>query len=156
MLQMVRTRFESSFTEASLTGEISSGKPLNNLLLDLCKLVHKHVGIFPHNFEGFSFLLFLKSCIETISSSYPFLASHWKRCPLMLSAHLHEKEEFIFPLNCQGAWVNWGSDGEDKLWASQLRVMLIRIARGWTWKCTKRETRIKCLGKNPKHLTLTH
>jgi len=33
---------------------------------------------------------------------------------------------------------------------------LIRVARGWTWKCAKRETRIKCLGKNPKHLTLTH
>jgi len=37
-----------------------------------------------------------------------------------------------------------------------VRSTLIRVARGWTWKCAKRETRIKCLGKNPKHLTLTH
>jgi len=34
--------------------------------------------------------------------------------------------------------------------------LLIHVARGWTWKCAKRETRIKCLRKNPKHLTLTH
>jgi len=33
---------------------------------------------------------------------------------------------------------------------------VIHVARGWTWKCAKHETRIKCLGKNPKHLTLTH
>jgi hypothetical protein len=71
-----QNKVESSFTEASLTGEISGGKPLNNLLLDLCKLVHKHTGIFPHNFEGFPFSLFLKSCIETISGGYPFSASY--------------------------------------------------------------------------------
>ena len=33
---------------------------------------------------------------------------------------------------------------------------VIRIARGWTWKCETCETRIKCLRKSPKHLTLTH
>ena len=33
---------------------------------------------------------------------------------------------------------------------------MICIAWGWTWKCETHKTRIKCLRKNPKHLTLTH
>jgi len=33
---------------------------------------------------------------------------------------------------------------------NQLHGPLICLAWGWMWKCTKRETRIKCLGKNPK------
>ena len=28
---------------------------------------------------------------------------------------------------------------------------VIRVARGWTWKCETRETRIKCLRRNPKY-----
>ena len=32
---------------------------------------------------------------------------------------------------------------------------VIRVVWGWMWKCTKHKTRIKCLRKNPKHLTLT-
>jgi len=40
-------------------------------------------------------------------------------------------------------------------------IPVIHVAWGWTLKCTKRETRIKCLGKNPKtpnthSLTHTH
>ena len=35
-------------------------------------------------------------------------------------------------------------------------IQMIHVAQGWMWKCTKHETRIKCLRKNPKHLTLTH
>ena len=41
------------------------------------------------------------------------------------------------------------------LWKSLVGSM-IHIAQGWMWKCETRETRIKCLRKNPKHLTLTH
>jgi len=42
-----------------------------------------------------------------------------------------------------------------------LSQLLICIAWGWTWKCAKCKTRIKCLGKNPKtpdthSLTHTH
>ena len=35
-------------------------------------------------------------------------------------------------------------------------ILVIHIAQGWTSKCETCETRIKCLRKNPKHLTLTH
>jgi len=40
-------------------------------------------------------------------------------------------------------------------------TLMICVARGWMWRCAKCETRIKCLGKNPKtpnthSLTHTH
>ena len=37
----------------------------------------------------------------------------------------------------------------------QTTMLLIRVAWGWTWKCETHETRIKCLRKNPNHLTHT-
>ena len=43
-----------------------------------------------------------------------------------------------------------------KRWNEKFAKSMIHVARGWTWKCETRETRIKCLRKNPKHLTLTH
>ena len=60
-----------------------------------------------------------------------------------------------------GCWfVICGCSGDvlSAVWSSLARLegTMIHIAQGWPWKCETRETRIKCLRKNPKHLTLTH
>ena len=52
----------------------------------------------------------------------------------------------------------WGSNHTSigDLAPTTLRPLMICVAWGWMWKCKTCTTRIKCLRKNPKHLTLTH